>query len=143
VHRISRRDLWPQSHLPFAGAFGNKSTDAEAYRKVGVPLSRIYIVDSRGKLTGPDGAAAEGGGSYGELRRRVSDLFPHPQPSVEALEQLAPHTAAVQFGPPQGSLAPDGSTAEAMGAVRPAGPSETVRRESEPNGAAEGVEEIS
>ncbi|KAL3933842.1 MAG: hypothetical protein SGPRY_000105 [Prymnesium sp.] len=44
------RALWPSTCNPFAGAFGNKSTDSEAYLKVGVPADRVFIVEHTGKV---------------------------------------------------------------------------------------------
>ena len=81
------RDLWPDN--PFVGALGNKPTDTEAYQAVGVPLSRIFIVDPTGKLMCPDASAAKEVTSYMELCSRVPAWFPHVQPSTEALAQLA------------------------------------------------------
>jgi len=40
------RSLWPETQNPYVGAFGNKLTDTEAYKQVGVPLDRLFCVDS-------------------------------------------------------------------------------------------------
>ena len=36
--------------FPICAGFGNKSTDAIAYRAVGVPKSKIFIVNPEGEL---------------------------------------------------------------------------------------------
>ena len=44
VHSMKRRPM------VLAGGFGNRATDAQAYRRVGVPSNRIFIVDSTSRL---------------------------------------------------------------------------------------------
>ncbi|KAG8446178.1 hypothetical protein GDO86_013870 [Hymenochirus boettgeri] len=44
------RQLFPDSE-PFYAAFGNRPNDAVAYKKVGVPESRIFTVNKKGELT--------------------------------------------------------------------------------------------
>jgi phosphatidate phosphatase LPIN len=44
------RRLFPHSHNPFFAGFGNRITDALAYRSVDIPASKIFTIDHRGHL---------------------------------------------------------------------------------------------
>jgi len=44
------KQLFPSSHNPFFGGFGNKINDVWAYRAVGVPQDRIFTVNYHGQL---------------------------------------------------------------------------------------------
>lgn len=48
------RALFPPFWNPFYGGFGNRDTDEISYREVGVPASRIFIINPKGELRQPD-----------------------------------------------------------------------------------------
>jgi phosphatidate phosphatase LPIN len=44
------RRLFPEDRNPFFAGFGNRITDALAYRSVDIPTSKIFTIDYRGHL---------------------------------------------------------------------------------------------
>ena len=57
------RSLFPSNWNPFYAGFGNRNTDEISYKAVGVPVSRIFIINPKGELreattTTTDNAAA-------------------------------------------------------------------------------------
>jgi phosphatidate phosphatase LPIN len=42
------RHLYPEGWEPFYAGFGNRETDALAYKDVGIPKGKIFIVDPDG-----------------------------------------------------------------------------------------------
>ena len=44
------KDLFPKGYQPFAAAFGNRKTDHIAYTSVGIPIDRIFIIDTTGSM---------------------------------------------------------------------------------------------
>ena len=56
------------------GAYGNSNTDVEAYLKVGIRSSLIFLVDESGKLR----QVANGSlvTSYGQQAQRVNEMYP-------------------------------------------------------------------
>ena len=44
------KNLFDESHQPFYAGFGNKSTDAEAYRTVGIRDGLIFITDEASSI---------------------------------------------------------------------------------------------
>ena len=87
----------PSEHCnPFGGAFGNKPTDARAYRTAGAPLERIFNIDNTSHLSCafppelPSQSSASPAQttwtSYVEMLGRIDELFP---PAKEHLD--APH----------------------------------------------------
>jgi len=42
------KHLFPKGRFPFFAGFGNKDTDAIAYRAVEIPLHKIFIIDPTG-----------------------------------------------------------------------------------------------
>jgi len=70
--------LFPSHHNPFYAGFGNRHTDVVAYRAVGVPISKIYIINPSGKIgigLGPH-SNYNYEKSYPELNEVVDDMFP-------------------------------------------------------------------
>lgn len=70
-------DIFPIHCAPFHSGLGNKETDAIAYRAVGVPLSRIYIVNSEGQVLVTDTNSSHTYlTSFTELAMLVDEFFP-------------------------------------------------------------------
>jgi phosphatidate phosphatase LPIN len=44
------RSLFPADHNPFHAGFGNRETDAIAYRSVGISLDKVFIVNPKGHI---------------------------------------------------------------------------------------------
>lgn len=44
------KSLFPEGWNPFVAGFGNRDTDQTSYRAVGVPASRIFIINPKGEL---------------------------------------------------------------------------------------------
>lgn len=45
------RGLFPRDQAPFACGFGNRETDAVSYEEVGVPQSKVFIINPDGVIT--------------------------------------------------------------------------------------------
>eukprot|EP00051_Salpingoeca_urceolata_P013680 m.172691 g.172691 ORF g.172691 m.172691 type:complete len:797 (-) comp17861_c0_seq2:159-2549(-) len=58
---------------PFVAGFGNRATDAMSYRAVGVPDSKIFIIDPRGLVKQPVGVYRT---RYAQLLEIVDQLLP-------------------------------------------------------------------
>ena len=56
----------------FLAGFGNKSTDAAAYKMVGMDPRDIFIVNDRSRLVRMDGEAGGGSGRKGKMPKRLS-----------------------------------------------------------------------
>ena len=80
------RALWPAEQNPFAGGFGNKPSDTQAYVAAGVPAERIFIVDPKSVLHRPGVNPAGAGGADAHAQAAV-----HAQPdeATEATEAEA------------------------------------------------------
>ncbi|CAG9327640.1 unnamed protein product [Blepharisma stoltei] len=65
--------LFPEDVNPFYAGFGNRDTDAIAYRAVGIPMDRIFIINPVGKIFVFDNSYIN---SYPELNAAVSEKFP-------------------------------------------------------------------
>ena len=72
------RDLFPASN-PFACGFGNTQEDQRAYAQVGIPLSKIFIMDSNGYLT--NGTSYRK--TYMEMNELVKNMFPSQRTSYD------------------------------------------------------------
>lgn len=44
------RNLFPEGKNPFYAGFGNRETDAIAYRYLNIPLIKIFIIDTSSKV---------------------------------------------------------------------------------------------
>lgn len=68
------KQLWGGDHNPFYAGFGNRITDALSYKKVGVPISRIFTIDPKGdvKLELLHGFKS----SYNKINELVDQIFP-------------------------------------------------------------------
>lgn len=60
--------------LPFYAAFGNRATDVYAYRQVGLPESRIFVVNPKGELV--QGLVRNHKSTYERLSEVVELIFP-------------------------------------------------------------------
>ncbi|KNC47015.1 uncharacterized protein AMSG_03439 [Thecamonas trahens ATCC 50062] len=63
----SLRSVFPAQVNPFHAGFGNRITDAIAYAEVGIPTSRTFIIDHRGKVVRENLPST----TYKELKERV------------------------------------------------------------------------
>jgi phosphatidate phosphatase LPIN len=67
------RHLFPENYNPFYAGFGNRPTDVIAYRAVGVPASRIFIINSQGAISNINTSFVQ---SYPMLNSVVQEMFP-------------------------------------------------------------------
>ncbi|XP_058259454.1 zgc:123305 [Hemibagrus wyckioides] len=68
------RDLFSPHRQPFYAAFGNRTNDAFAYKKVGVPETRIFTVNPKGELIQENSKSHKS--SYSHLSELVEHVFP-------------------------------------------------------------------
>jgi phosphatidate phosphatase PAH1 len=68
------QQLFPKSAQPFYAGFGNRDTDAIAYRTAGVELDKIFIINPSGNIFAFDSNTYAR--SYPELHDLCSDIFP-------------------------------------------------------------------
>ncbi|XP_074349826.1 phosphatidate phosphatase PAH1 [Apium graveolens] len=71
--------LFPSDYNPFYAGFGNRDTDELAYRKVGIPKGKIFIINPKGEVAISHRIDAK---SYTSLHTLVDDMFP-PTSMVE------------------------------------------------------------
>ncbi|BHF60769.1 Lipin-3 [Sparganum proliferum] len=100
---------------PFIAGFGNRVSDEDTYRAVGIPDAHIFIVNPRGEITTPLGVHLKLG--YKELHEIVDSVFP---PTFGRMEHsndysdftywrpVQPQETEVE-SPPQVSSSPTGS----------------------------------
>lgn len=67
------RSLFPAEVEPFFAGFGNRDTDAIAYRAAGVPLEKIFIVNPEGRIYVFDGTEVN---SYLHLEQSILEVLP-------------------------------------------------------------------
>jgi len=67
------QNLFPLDYFPFVSGFGNKPTDALAYKSVGVELERIFIIDESGDIKQMNNSFKK---SYDHLNEIVHEIFP-------------------------------------------------------------------
>uniref|UniRef100_H3DFV5 phosphatidate phosphatase n=1 Tax=Tetraodon nigroviridis TaxID=99883 RepID=H3DFV5_TETNG len=68
------KNLFYPNQQPFYAAFGNRPTDVYSYKKVGVPLNRIFTVNPKGELVQEH--AKTNVSSYVRLGEVVDHVFP-------------------------------------------------------------------
>uniref|UniRef100_A0AAR2JUA6 phosphatidate phosphatase n=1 Tax=Pygocentrus nattereri TaxID=42514 RepID=A0AAR2JUA6_PYGNA len=68
------RDLFSPQRYPFYAAFGNRINDVFAYKKVGVPETRIFTVNPKGELIQENSKGYKS--SYSHLSELVEHVFP-------------------------------------------------------------------
>ncbi|KAM7541310.1 hypothetical protein Aperf_G00000044846 [Anoplocephala perfoliata] len=69
------REQNPDAKSPFYAGFGNRITDVETYRAVGIPDSRIFIVNPEGVIETPSGLKLAPQG-YNVLCDMIDSVFP-------------------------------------------------------------------
>jgi len=67
------RSLFPADHNPFHAGFGNRETDAIAYRSVGIPLDKVFIVNPHGHIHHHNNTVAK---SYAIINTMLKEIFP-------------------------------------------------------------------
>lgn len=55
---VSVLELFPQGCHPFYAGFGNRGTDVQAYQAVGIPVSKIFIINPAGEVRLPGSVAS-------------------------------------------------------------------------------------
>ncbi|XP_066519939.1 zgc:123305 [Hoplias malabaricus] len=68
------KDLFNPQRQPFYAAFGNRTNDVFAYKKVGVPETRIFTVNPKGELIQENSKGYKS--SYTHLSELVEHVFP-------------------------------------------------------------------
>jgi phosphatidate phosphatase LPIN len=68
------RGLFPNSHNPFYGGFGNRDTDQQTYLHVGVPESRIFTINPKGEISQYTNTGFRK--TYSEIAEMVDSVFP-------------------------------------------------------------------
>ena len=113
--------LFPDGSSPFCAGFGNRDTDVVAYRTVGVPEGRIFVINSVGEVQTHNRTFKK---SYDFINQNVDAIFP-------LTRQLSAADANVgaRFGVPVGS-APEFSDGAFWGRTLPALTDEDVREAS-------------
>ena len=67
------RALFPCDYCPFYAGFGNRETDAIAYRTVGMDMGKIFIVNNSGEVSQLNNSIKK---NYTLLNNIVHDIFP-------------------------------------------------------------------
>eukprot|EP00118_Oscarella_pearsei_P011253 m.74148 g.74148 ORF g.74148 m.74148 type:complete len:722 (+) comp35877_c0_seq5:55-2220(+) len=67
------RRLFPKSANPYHAGFGNRKTDCMAYESVGIPRSRIYIINHKGEVAHAQSCTFQT--SYSKLLDDVDHIF--------------------------------------------------------------------
>lgn len=71
------KSLFPEQYNPFFAGFGNRDTDEMSYMAVGVPTSRIFIINPKGELRKACSAVRTSTWStLSGLSRLVDSMFP-------------------------------------------------------------------
>ena len=92
-------NLFPSDDAPFVAGFGNRETDAIAYRAVRIAPHRIFIINPEGTVRVGGGGRMAGRksftGSYWALNDMVNELFP---PVSDASAATGPGSAGGAVG---------------------------------------------
>jgi len=67
------RSIFPADYNPFHAGFGNRDTDAIAYKSVGIPLEKVFIVNPKGDIHHHSNGTAK---SYAIINTLIKDIFP-------------------------------------------------------------------
>lgn len=71
------KSLFPKDWMPFVAGFGNRDTDEESYLAVGIPPSRIFIINPKGELRQASSAIVTSSlRSLPAITSLVDSLFP-------------------------------------------------------------------
>ena len=66
--------LFPPEQAPFYCGFGNRETDAVSYEAVGVPISKVFIINPDGEITQVEKPNYQK--TYNLLADIVEEMFP-------------------------------------------------------------------
>ena len=66
--------LFPHGCSPFYCGFGNRDSDAVSYRDVGIPDSKIFIINPDGEIFNNE--AGQFSRTYTQLNELVNEMFP-------------------------------------------------------------------
>jgi phosphatidate phosphatase PAH1 len=81
------RMLFPREHNPFYSGFGYRQSDLLAYRKVGVPMAKVFIIDgTTGEFCNMNRTYRK---SCDSLTEMVGAMFPPTGNAVEAVSSAA------------------------------------------------------
>lgn len=69
------KSLFPADHNPFHAGFGNRETDAIAYRSVGISLDKVFIVNPQGHIHHHH-HSENLAKSYALINTMIKDIFP-------------------------------------------------------------------
>ena len=67
------KNLFPENSKPFFAGFGNRDTDALAYRYLDIPLNNIFIVDPKSEVIQ---LGIEGTTTYKDINNELEKYFP-------------------------------------------------------------------
>jgi phosphatidate phosphatase LPIN len=67
------KKVFPNNINPFYAGFGNKDTDAIAYRAIDIPMDRIFLINSKGSLLQLNNTEIA---SYTKLNELITNIFP-------------------------------------------------------------------
>jgi phosphatidate phosphatase LPIN len=88
-------NLFPADDAPFVAGFGNRDTDAIAYRAVRIPPHRVFIINPEGTVRvgggGPLAGRKSFTGSYWALNDMVNELFPPVSDSSSTTKGAGSH----------------------------------------------------
>lgn len=73
------RLLFPKDENPFYAAFGNRDTDYRAYDHVGIDDRRIFLVNSKGKISQYQQSSINT--TYSDMKELVDYIFPPINPN--------------------------------------------------------------
>ena len=68
------KQLYPDRVNPFYAGYGNRKTDAMAYKAVGVPDGKVFIINPKGDITTINKTYKK---TYHNLHDLVHEMFPH------------------------------------------------------------------
>jgi len=64
---------------PFYAGFGNRDSDAKSYKEIGIPVSKIFLINVYGEVSCYSGAYSK---TYTKLHELVDEMFPPLNPKV-------------------------------------------------------------
>jgi phosphatidate phosphatase LPIN len=67
------RRLFPENNFPFYAGFGNRNTDAIAYRAIGIELNKIFIINTKSYVVQLNNKQQK---TYESIAQEVNNLFP-------------------------------------------------------------------
>ena len=67
------KNLFPQNNFPFFAGFGNRNTDAIAYRAIGIDLNKIFIINTNSDVVQLNNKQQK---TYESIAQEVNYLFP-------------------------------------------------------------------